>query len=140
MAFFLQARNLSSYIQPHTRGPRWTSQSLAGFSPHNVLCVHAQLRLTLCPWAVAHQALLSMEFSRQKYRSGLPFPSPGDLPDPGIEPRSPELQADSLPSEPPGMAQYREVSRIWHQWPLGLARLHYLLNISNVSAVCCFSS
>ena len=44
--------------------------------------------------------LLSMEFSRQEYWSGLPFPSPGDLPDPGIEPGSPELQVDSLPSEP----------------------------------------
>ena len=42
-----------------------------------------------------------MEFSRQEYWSGLPFPSPGDLPDPGIEPGSPTLQADSLPSEPP---------------------------------------
>ena len=42
---------------------------------------------------------LSMEFSRQEYWSGLPFPSPGDLPDPGIEPRSPAWQADSLPSE-----------------------------------------
>ena len=42
-----------------------------------------------------------MGFSRQEYRSGLPFPSPGDLPDPGIEPRSPALQADALPSEPP---------------------------------------
>ena len=51
---------------------------------------------------VAHQALLSMEFSRQEYWSGLPFPSPGHLPGPGIEPRSPVLQADSLPSEPPG--------------------------------------
>ena len=43
-----------------------------------------------------------MEFSRQEYWSGLPFPSPGDLPDPGIEPGSPALQVDSLPSEPPG--------------------------------------
>ena len=43
-----------------------------------------------------------MEFSRQEYSSGLPFPSPGDLPDPGIEPGSPALQADALPSEPPG--------------------------------------
>ena len=43
-----------------------------------------------------------MEFSRQEYWSGLPFPSPGDLPDPGIKPRSPILQADSLPSELPG--------------------------------------
>ena len=46
-----------------------------------------------------------MEFSRQEYRSGLPFPSPGDLPDPGIEPKSPTLQADALPSEPPGKPQ-----------------------------------
>ena len=45
------------------------------------------------PWTVAHQAPLSMEFSRQQYWSGLPFPSPGDLPDLGIEPRSPTLQA-----------------------------------------------
>ena len=49
------------------------------------------------PWTVARQAPLSMGFSRQQYWSGLPFPSPGDLPDPGIEPRSPALQADSLP-------------------------------------------
>ena len=58
---------------------------------------------TLCdPWTVAHQAPLSMEFSRLEYWSGLPFPSPGNLPDPGIKPRSPALQADSLPSEPLG--------------------------------------
>ena len=54
--------------------------------------------LTLCD-AVAHQAPLSMGFSRQEYWSGLPFPSPGDLPNPGIKPRSPVLQADSLPPE-----------------------------------------
>ena len=53
-------------------------------------------------WAVAHQAPLSVAFPRQEYWSGLPFPSPGDLPDPGIEPRSPTLQVDSLLSEPPG--------------------------------------
>ena len=47
-------------------------------------------------------APLFMGFSRQEYWSGLPFPSPGDLTDPGIEPGSPALQADSLPSEPPG--------------------------------------
>ena len=57
---------------------------------------------TLCdPWTVAHQAPPSMGFSRQEYWSGLPFPSPGDLPDPGIEPRSPTLQADALTSAPP---------------------------------------
>ena len=59
--------------------------------------------LTLAtPWTVVCQASLSMGFSKQEYWSGLLFPSPGDLPDPGIEPRSPALQADALPSEPPG--------------------------------------
>ena len=51
------------------------------------------------PWTIAHQAPLSMELSRQEYWSGLPFPSVEDLPDPGIEPGSPALQADSLPTE-----------------------------------------
>ena len=55
------------------------------------------VRLFANPWTVAHQAPLLMGFSRQEYRSGLPFPSPGDLPDPGIELGSPVLQADSLP-------------------------------------------
>ena len=58
---------------------------------------------TLCdPWTVAHQAPPSMGFTSQEYWSGLPLPSPGDLPNPGIEPRSPTLQADALPSEPLG--------------------------------------
>ena len=52
-------------------------------------------------WTVARQAPLSMGFSRQEYWSGLSFPSPGDVPNPGIEPRSPALQADALSSEPP---------------------------------------
>ena len=51
------------------------------------------------PWTVTRKAPLSMGFSRQESCSGLPFPSPGDLPDPGIEPRSPALQADALPTE-----------------------------------------
>ena len=60
------------------------------------------IRLFATPWTVAYKAPLSMEFSKQEYSSGLPFPSPGDLPDPGIEPRSPALQAVILPSELPG--------------------------------------
>ena len=63
---------------------------------------HVQLFGT--PWTVACQAPLSMGFSRQEYWSVLPFPSPGDLPDPGIEPRSLALEADALTSEPPGKA------------------------------------
>ena len=61
----------------------------------------SSIQYFVTPWTVASQAPLSMEFSRQEYWSGLPFPSPGGLPDPGIELRSPALQADSLPSEPP---------------------------------------
>ena len=60
------------------------------------------VRLFATPWTVAYQAPPSMRFSRQEYWSGLPFPSPGDLPNPGIEPGSPALQADTLPSERPG--------------------------------------
>ena len=63
------------------------------------LLSHVQLFATA--WTVAYQASPSMGFSRQGYWSGLLFPSPGDLPDPGIEPASPTLQADALPSEPP---------------------------------------
>ena len=59
----------------------------------------SRVQLFATPWTVAYQAPLSMGFSRQEYWSGLPFPSPGDLPNPGIEPRSPALQADALPSE-----------------------------------------
>ena len=55
----------------------------------------------MTPWTIAHQAPLSMRFSSQEYWSGLPFPSPEDLPDPEIEPESPALQADSLPPASP---------------------------------------
>ena len=74
-----------------------------GFS--SFLTVHAlqsRFRPFATPWTVAYQAPPSMGFSRQECWSGLPFPSPGDLPNPGIEPGSPALQADALPSEPPG--------------------------------------
>ena len=61
---------------------------------------HVRLFSTL--WTITYQAPPSMGFSRQEYWSGLPFPSPGDLPNPRIEPGSPALQADALTSEPPG--------------------------------------
>ena len=61
----------------------------------------SHVRLFATPWTVTHQAPPSMGFSRQEHWNGLPFPSPGDLPNPGIEPRSPALQAEALTSEPP---------------------------------------
>ena len=61
----------------------------------------SRVRLFVTPWTVAHQAPLSLEFSRQEFWSGLPFPSPGDLPKPEIDPVPPALQADSLLSEAP---------------------------------------
>ena len=73
------------------------------------MCVCVRSIISFMSWpslglfvTVACQAPLSIEFSRQEYWSGLPLPSRGDLPDPGIEPQSPALQADSLLSEPPG--------------------------------------
>ena len=75
---------------------------------------HVQLFST--PWTVAYKAPLSMEFSRQEYWSGLPFPSPGDLPRPRIEPGSPTLQEDALLSEPPGKPVLREILFIFDEW------------------------
>ena len=62
----------------------------------------SRVRLFATPWTVAYQAPPSMGFARQEYWSGLPFPSPGDLPGPGIEPGSPTLEADALTSDSPG--------------------------------------
>ena len=75
------------------------------------LLSHARLFLT--PWTIAHQAPPSMGFSRQEYWSGLPFPSPGDLPNPGIEPRPPVLQAEALTSEPPGKPIAQRYCKKW---------------------------
>ena len=80
------------------------------------MCIHVCLITSvlsdsfLTLWTIAHQAPLSMGFSRQEYWSGLPIPSPGDLPNPGMEPVSPvtsALQTDSLPAEPLGKPQTR---------------------------------
>ena len=62
----------------------------------------SRVQLFSTPWAIAYQAPPSVGFSRQEYWSVLPFPSPGDLPNTGIEPGSPAFQADALTSEPPG--------------------------------------
>ena len=69
----------------------------------NGICVLRRVLLFVTSWTVAHQAPLSMGFSRQEYCGGLPFPSPGDLPDLGIEPWPAALQADSLHSAPLGL-------------------------------------
>ena len=71
----------------------------------------SRVRHFATPWTVAYQTSLPMGFSRQEYWSGLPFPSPGALPDPGIEPRSPALQADTLSSEPPGKTSLKHNAR-----------------------------
>ena len=72
------------------------------FMPACVLSPFSHVRLSVTPWTGARQAPLSVGVSRQEYWSGLPFPSPGDLPNPGIKPGSPALQADALTSELPG--------------------------------------
>ena len=78
----------------------------------------SRVRLFAIPWTVVYQASLSKGFSRQEYWSGLPFPSPGDLPNPRIESRSPALPADAFPSEPPGSYsshQFAVVINIFYQ-------------------------
>ena len=69
----------------------------------------SRVQLLATPGTAVRQAPLSMGFPRQEYWSGVPFPFPGDLPDRGVEPESPTLQADSSPSEPPGKKDMR-----WH--------------------------
>ena len=71
-----------------------------------------------------------MEFSRQEYWCGYPFPSPGDLPDPEIEPGSPSLQADSLPSEPPGKHSIVQNKTLaWLDIPQNITLVHYASDI-----------
>ena len=90
----------------------------------------SHVRLLATPWPIAHQAPLSMEFSRQEYWSGLPFPSPGDLPDPGIKPWSLTLQADSLLSEPPGK------SRALGPWNQGIPYFYFFNQDFSGISVC----
>ena len=107
--------------QPGTWDRRKWVGGMEGKRKVKVLVTH--LCPTLCdptPWTVAQQAPLSVEFSRQEYRSGLPFLSPGDLPDPEIEPGSVALQADSLPSEPPGKSEEKSYQTPWAVLPTSL--------------------
>ena len=80
----------------------WTHLVTTPRPPASEVKSLSRVRLFATPWTVAYQAPPSMGFSRQECWSGLPFLSPGDLLDPGMEPGSPALQADALPSEPPG--------------------------------------
>ena len=76
----------------------------------------SRVRFFATSWTVAYQAPPSMGFSRQEYWSGLPFPSPGDLPNSGIKPGSPALQADALTSEPPG--KHNTCFKVYEKWPI----------------------
>ena len=100
---------LKQVIDPDNSKARQRTKSLASFLNMCVcvcVCMHAQLCLTFCdPWTTAHQAPLSLEFSRQEYLSWLPFLSPGDLPNSGIKPTSlmsPALTGRFFTTEPPG--------------------------------------
>ena len=85
---------------------------------------------SVTPWTIAHQAPQSMGFSRHEYWSGFPFPSPGGLPDPGIEPGPPELEADALTSEPPGKPLTRLWGRVIFKYlKLSLNKSNYPVNL-----------
>ena len=88
----------------------------------------SRIRLFEIPWTVAYQAPPSMGFSRQEYWSGLPFPSPGDLPDPGIKPRSPPLQADTLPSELPRMLRKTGLKYFLINDKMAKGKSHHILS------------
>ena len=79
-------------------------------------CSLNRVQLFLTPWIVAHQASLAIGFPKQEYWSGLPFPSPGDLPDPGIKPESPAssaLMGRFFTTEPPGKPVFSLISIFW---------------------------
>ena len=97
-------RKTSAKISPYTKLTQTTRLTL---SMNVNVKQHSHVQLFATPWTVASQAPLSMGFSRQEYGSGLPFPSPRDLPNPGIEHGSPASQTDALPSEPPGKSNLR---------------------------------
>ena len=97
--WLMQGMGSNFDIPPHLLSPGNSHLPLAWkWDCYSLSCV----RLLATPWTVSCQVTLSMELFRQEYWSGLPFPSPGDLPNLRIEPGSSELQADSLPSEQPG--------------------------------------
>ena len=93
-------------LESWLRNGVWLRTLVQSIVDWGVVCVLSHVQLFVTPWTVAHQAPLSMGFFRQECWSGLPFPTPGDRPGPGIKPSSPvspALQVDSLPSEPLGV-------------------------------------
>ena len=92
----------------------------------------SRVRLFVTPWTVAYQASPSMEFSRQGFWSGLPFPSPGVLTNPEIEPGSPALQADGLLSEPPGKPLFIYISTYYICVCVYVCVWHYQVYIQSV--------
>ena len=96
----MKSQSRTHTIQIHKNPILTNNSALCVFLCYSLSCVW----LFVTPWTVARQAPLFMGFSRQEYWSGLPFPSPGDLPDLGIEPGFPAWQADSLLSQPPAKA------------------------------------
>ena len=121
MVFSTELEQKIFNLYGNTKGPELFLKKLKMELPYDPAIPHglisgeskskvAQLSPIWTPWIVSslHQAPPSMGFSRQEYWSGLPFPSPGDLPNPGIEPRSLTLQTDALPSEPPGTSIWRK--------------------------------
>ena len=105
LAAWFRTSNLQNYVRVHFC---YLNNKFVVISYNNPVKLRkkvkslSRVQLFATPWNVAHQGPPSIGFSRQKYWIGLPFPIPGDLSDPGIQPGSPALQADALPSEPPG--------------------------------------
>ena len=91
----LEGKGADAFLHQHPRVTGWVLPPESGEEVKWKCWLFSRDPLFATPWTIACQAPLSMEFSRQEYWSGLPFPTPGDLPNPGIEPRSPALQADS---------------------------------------------
>ena len=112
--FWLKNLSYQSIFQP-----KWTRMDLTTLKWKMKMKLLSHVWFFAILWTVAHQASPSMRFSRQEYRSGLPFPSPGNLSNPGIEPDSPTLQADALSSEPPGkpgsysINQFKNLNKIY---------------------------
>ena len=101
---FLRSAVTANVALYNSTGSTFLSSIFSFLGPRHIACVQSLSRVWLfaTPWTISHQAPLSTGFPRQEYWSGLPFPAPGDFPNPGIELRSPTWQADTLPSEPPG--------------------------------------